>query len=125
MVEQLELFPEFTLDKSKPLAQEYRHGDYPDEIVTVPDASPSLYQMVTTGMAGSVSSRYEYGEHNDDDHDLPDIEKLANGDKTVRDEFFDMMNSDEKQEEKQDETKEKRDGKDEKKDESPKDDITE
>lgn len=69
------------LDNSKPLAREYVNGDI-HQIVTVPDVSPSLYQMISTATVGSMpgnSPNYKYpdlGEDDDQAHDHPDYEKL-------------------------------------------------
>lgn len=82
--------PEVTLSTSKPLASTYYHGD-PFEQVTVPDVSPSLSQMVSTGLVGNFSNKYEFGEHDDDDHDFPDMQKIANDDKAVRENYFNEL----------------------------------
>lgn len=75
---------------------EYSHGD-PHEQVTVPDSSPSLVQMVMSGNAGALSvgsTKYSYPDLDDDDdenHDLPDYEKLNKLDVIEKEEFVDLF----------------------------------
>lgn len=85
-------YPEVTLTTKQPLAKTYYHGD-PFEQVTQPDVSPSLTQMVSTGLVGNFSNKYEFGEHDDDDHDFPDMQKIANDDKAVREMYLNDINN--------------------------------
>lgn len=80
------------LDPSEPLAREYP-WERADEQVTVPDTSPSLTYMVTTGNVGSMSSanRYTFTHapetETDDDHDMPDYQRLKDVDLVEREEW--------------------------------------
>lgn len=81
------------LDPSKPLAHEFRHQFF-DEQVTVPDCGPSLYQMVTSMTVGSMpgsNPAYAYPDLGDDDeaHDHPDYEKLNHMDMVHKEEYAD------------------------------------
>lgn len=82
--------PEHTLDKYKPLASTYAHGDETEQ-VTIPDMSPSLHQMVVTGVAGTTSGKYSFVDVDEDDHDAPDYEKLSKADPALKAEFMDSF----------------------------------
>nr|QJB18746.1 MAG: hypothetical protein [Microvirus sp.] len=69
------------LDPNEPIAKVYHDRDMFEQI-TIPDISPSLYQMVNNssalGLTGN-NSKYQYPELDDDDneaHDSPDYEKI-------------------------------------------------
>lgn len=74
---------------TRPIAMEYHHGNI-YELVTIPDVSPSLAQMVKTGNvipAGS-SQFYEYDDLPDDDdaaHEMDDASLIARQDAAVKD----------------------------------------
>lgn len=73
-------------------AREQRWCD-PREQVTVPDLAPSLASMVMTGVVGSMSSANRYSfthdaeTESDEDHDMPDYQRLKDEDYVVREEF--------------------------------------
>lgn len=63
------------------------------EQVTLPDISPSLYQMVTTGTVGSMQGNtqlYQFPDLGDDDeaHDHPDYMKLDKLDIVEKEQFI-------------------------------------
>lgn len=77
--------------KDPPIAMEYHHGNI-YEVVTIPDVSPSLAQMVKTGNvipAGS-SQFYEYDDLPDDDdqaHEMDDASIVARMDPAMKDAY--------------------------------------
>lgn len=94
MKKQPELFerpPEVTLNAYKPLARTYYIGD-PHELVTEPDVSPSLRHMVETGQVAGLSNRYQFGENEDDDHHLPDLQRLSQADVIIKTNYINHLN---------------------------------
>lgn len=78
--------PTYALDSENRCAAVEYPNAHAKEQVTVPDYSPSLVQMVTTGTVGSMtgnSKKYFYEDLDDDDelaHDAPDYEKIQSYD---------------------------------------------
>lgn len=82
---------EVCLDRYNPVARTYEDRNILEQ-VTVPDVSPSLYQMVSTATVGSMpgnSPAYQYPELGTDDeaHDHPDYEKLNKEDIVLKEEY--------------------------------------
>lgn len=93
MVKEKEKVKTVCLEPSEPCAREYNDRNIFEQ-VTVPDVSPSLYQMVTTATVGSMpgsSPAYQYPDLGDDDqaHDHPDYMKLNDLDIVEKNEFVD------------------------------------
>lgn len=79
------------LDPALRNALQHEHGDIHEQ-VTVPDMSPSLYQIVMTGNVGSMpgnSSQYNFPDLGDDDeaHEHPDYMKLHKEDIVIKEQF--------------------------------------
>lgn len=83
---------EVCLNPRFPCARQYEHGNIFEQ-VTVPDVSPSLYKMVTTGMVGSITGNarnFSYPDLEEDEelaHDHPDYEKLNHLDNVEKEAF--------------------------------------
>lgn len=88
-----EVIAEVTLDYRKPLAREYNERDIFEQ-VTVQDTSPSLRHMVQTGQVGGTSGRYYFpdtSDNDDENHDLPDEQRLSMEDPVIRSQYVDSF----------------------------------
>lgn len=88
------------LDPRKPLAREYNDRDIFEKTVQI-DFSPSIYDMVKTGVAGISnvnSGRYTFPPTPDDDneaHEMPDYQRLRDIDIAEKEQVIDEFLNDE------------------------------
>lgn len=103
--EVLEQPQEICLHPSKRSAKEYNDRDV-NELVTEPDESPSLYQMVENATAANYMNKnnnYEFPDLEEEDelaHERPDYEKLNLMDDVHKAEFVEAFINDERNYEK-------------------------
>lgn len=104
--------PEVCLDSYVPIAKVYEERNTKEQ-VTIPDVSPSLYQMVMSGTVGSMpgnTNLYNYPDLGDDDdeaHEHPDYMKLDKMDIVEKEDFVENFTNNPNNYEKKEQSSEK------------------